>query len=257
MTVECSRTTSTIAGRVPVLDGRRDRTVLPQHLEQRRLRRPFELADAVEMRLGRLDQAPRRPMAAQLEDRPVQILVRREELREILFADRAFLAVQDRFKDRDARRDRGCLDGDRGLERLANELRLSNRAEVDPADEGAGLRVDIDQAFVGQADERLPDRRPTDPETRCHLGLGDGLARENGNPHDRVPQGVIDLGDDRQAAIDGSTDPSVGRCQGRDVRLAGHHPGAGLGRVPVGFSGGIGATHQGGAPVMAWTKPWR
>ena len=94
------------------------------------------------------------------------------------------------------------LDGDGGLERLADELGLADRREIDAADERTGLRVDVDEPLVGEADQRLADRRPADPEARCHLGLGDRLAGQDGDADDRVAERVVDLRHDRQAAVD-------------------------------------------------------
>ena len=148
-----------------------------------------------------------------------------------------------------------AFDRDRGLERLADELRLANGGEVDPADERACLRVDVDEAFVGESDQGFADRRPAHAEARRHLGLGDRLTGPHRDPDDGIAQGVVDLGDDRPAAVDLRPDAA-------DLSNASRTGSSGR-RSDV-YRGGRAAYTLGCArcirlarPVIAWTSPCR
>ncbi len=85
------------------------------------------------------------------------------------------------------------------LERLADELRVGDRARGDGGDERAELRHDLDEAIVAQALQRLAHGRAADAERRGELVLGELAAGREVGPHDRVAQAGVDA-DPRGAA---------------------------------------------------------
>ena len=255
ITAECSRTASTAAATSPSRIARGDRPVLPQHLQQasspvapradgRGRGATWRTGRGATSRRGR---RARRPCGG--GPRPTR--------RTPGSPCRGSHAPGARGSARTRRRPdarRRSLDRDGGLERLADELSLANGGEVDPADEGACLRVDVDEAFVGESDQGFADRRPAHAEARGHLGLGDRLTGPDRDPDDGVAQSVVDLGDDRPAAVDLRADAGRSLAPSRTGSSDGDPTST---AAAARDHARVSALHQARTPVIAWTSPWR
>jgi hypothetical protein len=74
------------------------------------------------------------------------------------------------------------------LERLADEARVLDRLDRDLADDGAPLRAHLDQAGLGELDERLAHRCPADAQLLRDLLLRERLPGLELKSHDGVPE---------------------------------------------------------------------
>src|SRR5690606_568806 len=81
------------------------------------------------------------------------------------------------------------------LEGAAHERRLADVGKADAGDEGALLRLDLDQALLGETGDRLGERLTRYAEALADLGLVDAGTRRQSQRDDVAAEVVVD--DDR------------------------------------------------------------
>ena len=74
------------------------------------------------------------------------------------------------------------------LDRLADELGVADLLDVDPRDEAAELRIDVDQPLLGEQDQALADRGAADAELGGQIALRHGRAGREVERHDPLAQ---------------------------------------------------------------------
>jgi hypothetical protein len=114
----------------------------------------------------------------------VEARVRVERGGRVASRDRGLLRIDDRRERPRQRRAVAARDDARehcALDGLAHEQRLLDALQRQARDVGAALRADVDEAFVGEKQQRLAHRRAAHAEARREVGLGDrgaGLERD-------------------------------------------------------------------------------
>ena len=79
------------------------------------------------------------------------------------------------------------------LDRLADELGGLDLLEPDRCDPRSALRIDVDQAEIGEAQKSLAHRRPRDRKTFGDLAFPDRIKRPQDAQHDVAAQQCVDI----------------------------------------------------------------
>lgn len=154
-----------------------------------------QMAYPIQMRLGRVDDAPGQGMATDPEDGAVKSVVELVESIKVARVACFGLAPEvdeerghERFVGRGARVARGS-----DFQDLAHELGFDHRIDIDPGDQRAKLGEDADKPFCGQPDEGLANRRSADTELVRNVLLRQRLTRRHMNGHDALSKDAMDL----------------------------------------------------------------
>ena len=111
--------------------------------------------------------------------------------RPLVVGDRTLLVLEVLIASTAAPGDVAHREPDRAdLQRLADEVRVSDRVLVDVRDERAELRDDRDEPLIPQPRQRVPDRRPADADQLRELVLGEPPSRLQLRTDDRLASDV-------------------------------------------------------------------
>ena len=148
---------------------------------------------AVDLALGRLGELPDAGITGALRQRLVEGLVGAVKALLITGVEGFMLARDRRVEPGDVlgARPLGQQFDGRAFERLPYEHRLGNRADRNARHEGAGLREDLDEAFLLQPDQRLAHRRAAHSETGGQILLRQRRSRPQLHVEDLAPELVL------------------------------------------------------------------
>ena len=153
-------------------------------------------AHPVDVRFLALHHAPDVGMAGDIGDQLVHRLVRRMEGVDVLQGRGRALAGEVPIERGDVggagarcRRARG-----EALERIADHHRVLHDRDANGRDEGAALRIDVDELLLGKPEQRLAHRRAADPKAFGEFLLRQRRARRQFERDDPVAQRGMDAG---------------------------------------------------------------
>jgi len=152
--------------------------------------------DAVELRLGLVNDFPGVLVTGRAGEQDMQRLVRPKEAGRIvrLHGGRLLGQVGAQGAPRRGVDAIGAQLDDAALERLADEVIVAHGLQIDAGNESADLRNDVEEPVFGQPLEGFPDRRSADAESFGNSALGHRGARLELHRHDPVAQLLIDVG---------------------------------------------------------------